>query len=112
MNPLDLKKVMQQAQEMQSKMGELQQELANKRFEASAGAGMITAVASGDLRILEIRIEEAVFAQGDRELIQDLTAAAVNAAIAEAQRFVQTQVQQFSLGGLTPPDHSVPDGGQ
>lgn len=109
MNPLDLKEMMQKAQEMQSKMGALQQELAKKRFEASAGAGMITAVATGDLRIVEIRIEEGIFAQGDRELIQDLTAAAVNAAIAEAQRFVQTQVQQLSLGGLSP---LSPDGGR
>ena len=100
MNPLDLKKMMQQAQEMQSKMGELQKELALKRFEASAGAGMVTAIATGDLRIVEIRIEPGVFDRGDRGLIQDLTAAAVNAAIAEAQMFVQTQVQQFSLAGM------------
>ncbi len=109
MNPLDLKKLMQQAQEMQSKMGDLQRELANKRFEASAGAGMITAVATGDLRIVEIRIEEGIFSQGDRELIQDLTAAAVNSAIAEAQRFAQAQVQQFSMAGLSMPN---PDEGK
>ncbi len=111
MNPPDLRKMMQQAQEMQSKMGKLQQELASKRFEASAGAGMITAVATGDLRIVEIRIEDGVFEKGDRQLIQDLTAAAVNSAIAEAQRFAQAQVQQLSLGGLGI-NPQGPDGGQ
>ena len=100
MNPADLKKMMEQAQQMQSKMGQLQAELAKMRFEASAGGGMITAVASGDLRIIEIRIEDEVFAGGDRALVQDLTAAAVNAALANAQRHAQEQVQKFSLGGL------------
>ena len=41
---------------MQGRMSALQAELASKRFEASAGGGMVTAVASGDLRIVEIRI--------------------------------------------------------
>lgn len=102
MNPLDLKNMVKQAQEMQSKMGALQAELANKRFEASAGAGMITAVATGDLKIVDIRIEESVFEKGDRELIQDLTAAAINSALATAQQHVQEHVQKQmqGLGGL------------
>lgn len=108
MNPLDLKKMFQQAQEMQGKMGEIQAKLALERFEASSGAGMITAVATGDLRIVEIRIEESVYAQGDRELVQDLTAAAVNTALAAAQQHVQEQMQSFSLGGL---DMLNPNGG-
>jgi DNA-binding YbaB/EbfC family protein len=104
--------MMQQARDMQSKMGKLQEELASKRFEGNAGAGMITAVASGDLRIVEIRIEEGVFSQGDRDLIQDLTAAAVNAAITEAQRFAQTQMQQLSLSGLGIPNPLNPGEGK
>lgn len=100
MNPPDLQKMLKQAQEMQSKMGQLQAELAGKRFEASAGGGMISAVASGDLKIVEIRIEDAVFEQADRELIQDLVVAAVNTALANAQQHVQQQLQKFSLGGL------------
>jgi DNA-binding YbaB/EbfC family protein len=100
MNPPDLQKMLKQAQEMQGKMGKLQAELAGKRFEASAGGGMITAVATGDLKIAEVRIEDSVFSQGDRELIQDLVTAAVNAALATAQRHVQEQLQGLSLGGL------------
>ncbi len=96
--------MMEQAQEMQGRMNALQAELANKRFEASAGGGMITAVASGDLKIVEIRIEPGVFEQGDRELIEDLTRAAVNAALTHAQSQVQQEIQklgqQQGLGGL------------
>jgi hypothetical protein len=102
MNPPDLQKMLEQAQEMQSKMGQLQAELAGKRFEASAGGGMISAVATGDLKIVEIRIEDAVFEQADRELVQDLVIAAVNTALASAQQHVQEELQRFSLGGLDP----------
>ena len=98
MNPPDMKKMLEQAQEIQSRMGKLQAELATKRFEASAGGGMVTAVASGDLKIVEIRIEDSVFAGGDRTLVQDLAAAAVNAALATAQQYAQEQMQSFSLG--------------
>ena len=112
MNPLDLKNMFKQAQEMQGKMGELQAELANKRFEAQAGGGMVTAVATGNLKIVEIRIEEGVFNQGDRSLIEDLTAAAVNAALASAQEHVQSHVQQQMQSLSIPGFGGVkPDGG-
>ena len=101
MNPPDMKKILEQAQEMQNKMSKLQAELANMRFEASAGGGMVKAVASGDLKIIEIRIEDSVFTSGDRALVQDLTAAAVNAALANAQRHAQEQVQRFSFNDLS-----------
>ncbi|MDE0911026.1 MAG: YbaB/EbfC family nucleoid-associated protein [bacterium] len=112
MNPLDLKNMFKQAQEMQGKMGELQAELATKRFEASSGGGMVTAVATGDLKIVDIRIEESVFGQGDRSLIEDLIAAAVNAALATAQQHVQSHMQQ-QIQGLGIPGLGGPpqDGG-
>jgi DNA-binding YbaB/EbfC family protein len=112
MNPLDLKNMLKQAQEMQGKMGELQAELANKRFEASSGGGMVTAVATGDLKIVDIRIEESVFGQGDRPLIEDLIAAAVNAALTTAQQHVQSHMQQ-QMQGLGIPGLGGPpqDGG-
>jgi len=56
-NPEDLGKMMEQAREMQSKLAELQQELALRRFEGSSGGGMVIAVVSGALRVLELRIE-------------------------------------------------------
>ncbi len=108
MNPPDLQKMLEQARQMQSKMGRLQAELATRRFEASAGGGMITAVATGDLKIAEVRIETGVFEQGDRELIQDLVTAAVNSALATAQRHVQEKLQGLSLEGFVLPK---PDGG-
>lgn len=104
MNPEDLGKMMEQARAMQSKLAELQQELALRRYEGAAGGGMVTAVVSGALRVLEVHIEPALFEGGDRDMIQDLTAAALNAAIQNAQSQVQAELQRASAGvGLPNP---------
>jgi DNA-binding YbaB/EbfC family protein len=92
----DLAKLLDRAKQMQARLAEVQQQLAQRRIEGSAGGGMVTAVASGDLRVLEIRIEPSLLASGDREMIQDLTAAAVNAALANAQRVVQEELQRHT----------------
>ena len=101
-SPPDLPQILAQAQKLQAKMGQLQRELAVRRFEGSAGGGMVTAVVSGELRVLEIRIEPTLVEDKDREMIQDLAAAAVNAALGNAQRGVQEEMQRLT-GGLSLP---------
>jgi hypothetical protein len=105
----DIGKILAQAQQMQGRMAELQRELATRRYEASAGGGMVTAVASGELRIVSIEIEPDFLATGDREMIQDLCAAAVNAAVGNAQRAVQEEFQRLS-GGMALPNMMSPGG--
>ncbi len=104
--PPDLQEILAKAQEMQGKLGELQRELAARRIEASAGGGMVTAVVSGELRVLEIRMEPIVFEGGDQAMAQDLIAAAVNAALQKAQQMVQEEMQRASglagLAGMNP----------
>ena len=110
MNANEIAEMMQRAQQMQSKMGELQQELAARRFTASAGGGMIEATVSGGLRVLSIEIEPALFEERDRGMIQDLVAAAVKAALTKAQEAVaqeMARVQQSMLAGLP----GMPGGG-
>jgi len=98
----EINKLLAQAQEMQAKVATLQRQLAFRRVEGSSGGGMVTAVATGDLRIVEIAIEPELIAGGDREMLQDLCAAAVNAALGAAQRMVQDEFQKLS-GGLAIP---------
>jgi DNA-binding YbaB/EbfC family protein len=90
----DLSELLARAQAMQSRLADLQRSLALRTVEASAGGGMVTAVATGGLRIRELRIEPGLLASGDRDMIQDLTAAAVNAALAAAERMVQEEMQR------------------
>jgi len=96
LNPEEIGNLMAKAREAQAKLAELQQELALRTIEGSAGGGMVTAVATGALRIREIRIEPSLVEGGDHAMLQDLTAAAVNAALANAQQMVQEELQRAS----------------
>jgi DNA-binding YbaB/EbfC family protein len=98
----DLSQILAQAQQMQARLADLQRSLALRSVEASAGGGMVTAVATGALRIRELRIEPELLASGDREMIQDLAAAAVNAALAAAERMVQEEMQRMAGVPLAP----------
>ena len=94
MDTPDLGALLAKAQEMQSKLTEVQQELASRSVEGNAGGGMVTAVATGSLRIREIRIEPSLLEEGDRTLLQDLVASAVNAALTNAQQMIQETMQR------------------
>lgn len=104
----DLGQLLARAREVQERLAGLQRDLAARSVEASAGAGLVTAVASGALRILELRIDPSLLPSGDRALLADLVAAAVNAALEKAQLLVQEELQRASLtlgaGGARPGD--------
>ena len=109
MSQPDLSQLFAKAQEMQSRLAKVQQDLARRTVEASAGGGMVTVVASGELRIIEIRIEPGLIESGDRAMLQDLVAAAVNAALADAQKMVQEEMQRVAGVPLfTPPGAQEP----
>ena len=90
----DLGSLLAQAREVQKRIADVQRELARRTAEASAGAGLVTAVASGDLRIREVRIDPELLARGDAEMIQDLVVSAVNAALDAARRLAQEELQR------------------
>ncbi len=93
----DFAELMKKAQEVQNRMREVQQDLARRTIEGSAGGGMVTAVATGELRIREIKIEPSLLEPGsDHQMMQDLVAAAVNAALGNAQRMVQEELQRVA----------------
>ena len=107
MSQPNLGELMAQARAVQARLAEVQRGLVRRRVEGSAGGGMVTAVASGELRIVEVRIEPSLLESGDREMVQDLTAAAVNAALTRAQQMIQEEMQRASAGLAIP----VPPGG-
>lgn len=85
MSPTETEKMLEQARVMQERIDQIQKVLNARKFEASAGGGMVRATVTGALRVVAIDIEEAFFKTGDKEMIQDLAAAAINAAIVKAQ---------------------------
>ena len=99
----DFGDLLSKAKQAQEKLQDLQGQLAARRVEGSAGGGMVRAEVSGALRVLSVHIEDELLASGDREMLQDLVAAAVNAALGNAQRMVQEEMQRASAGlGLFP----------
>ena len=94
--------MMKQAQQLQSKMMKLQEELADKSVDASSGGGMVKVTANGRQQILSIRIEEEVVDPDDVEMLQDLILAAVNDALAKAQEMVSSEMGKLT-GGLNIP---------
>jgi nucleoid-associated protein EbfC len=97
-----MNEMLKQAQRVQQKMADLQRELVHRRYEATSGGGMATAVVSGQLRVLELRVEPSLIEGGDREMIQDLAASAVNAALEKAQAGVQQELQQLQGAMMQP----------
>jgi nucleoid-associated protein EbfC len=94
--------LMKQAQEMGGKMQQLTQELKAKRVTGSAGAGMVEVEANGVGEVLAVRIDPALFAKQDREMVEDLLPAAVNAAQQKARELHAEQMQSLT-GGLNLP---------
>jgi DNA-binding YbaB/EbfC family protein len=89
---MDIRKMMQQAQQMQEKM---QSEVAEIKIEASSGGGMVTAVVNGTKELISLRLEPEVVNPADIEMLQDLIIAAVN----EASHRVDEEIQK-RLGGM------------
>lgn len=91
--------IIRQAQQLQAKMLKVQEEMANRTAEASAGGGMVTAVANGKQEIVSLKVEKEVVNPEDVEMLQDLIVAAVNAALKKAQEMVAEEMKKLT-GGL------------
>jgi DNA-binding YbaB/EbfC family protein len=101
---MDMNKMLQQVQELQSQMAKAQEELASETVEASAGGGMVTVKATGDLQITEIKISPEAIDPDDPELLADMVLAAVNEALRSAQALAESKLGGMAglgdLGGL------------
>ena len=98
----DMGKLMKQAQQMQSKMMRVQEELEAKTVEATSGGGMVTAVVNGKHELISLKIEKDVVDPADIEMLQDLVVAAVNEGVRKAQEMAQEEMSKIT-GGLNIP---------
>ncbi|MFO7600774.1 MAG: YbaB/EbfC family nucleoid-associated protein [Candidatus Desulfacyla sp.] len=90
--------LLKQAQKFQTKMAELQEELNQRTVEASAGGGMVTAVANGKQEVLSIAIDPEVVDPNDVEMLQDLILAAVNDALNRAKDMTNEEMGKLTKG--------------
>ncbi len=96
---MNMQQIIRQAQKMQKKMEEAQEEASLLELEASAGGGMVTVKVNGKQELLSIVIEKDVVNPDDIEMLQDLIVAAVNEGMKKAQAAMQEKLSSIT-GGL------------
>lgn len=94
--------LMKQAQKMQDRILKVQEEMAGKTIEASAGGGMVTVIANGRQEIVSIKMEKEVVDPDDVEMLEDLILAAVNDALKKSQQMMAEEMQKIT-GGMNIP---------
>jgi DNA-binding YbaB/EbfC family protein len=98
----DFMKILQQAQEMQGKFQQLQEELQQQTVTASSGGGMVTVEANGQGAVRSIKIDPSVVNAADVEMLEDLVLVAVSEAQKKAQEAAQREMGKLT-GGLPLP---------
>ncbi len=99
---MNMNKLMKQAQKMQAKMSEMQEELENKTYEATSGGGAVKALVNGKKELLDLQIDEDVLDPEDVEMLEDLILAAVNEAMRDATEELNEKMGQMT-GGMNLP---------
>lgn len=100
-------KMMQQAQEMQGKMQEAQAELARMEITGESGAGLVKVTMNGKHEVSDVVIDPSVFEE-DRELLEDLMAAAINDAVQRVSNKSQERMSEVTGGLDLPPGMNLP----
>jgi DNA-binding YbaB/EbfC family protein len=91
-----------QAQDLQERLGKIQEEAGLRTVTAASGGGMVEVTVNGRLEVLRLRIDPKIIESGDIEMLQDLIAAAVNQGIRAAQEQMAEEMSKLT-GGLKIP---------
>lgn len=99
---MDIQGLMRQAQQMQKKMQEAQEALADKIFEGEAGGGMVKAQVSGDGIAKKFEIDPSLLEEDEKEILEDLLVAAFNNAKKKADE-ESADTMKGATGGMPLP---------
>ncbi len=94
----NLGNILKQAQKMQAKMAEIQDEMADKTVEASSGGGMVTVVANGKQEVVSVVVDSEIAGSDDLEMLQDLIVAAVNEALKKSRELMSEEMGKVTSG--------------
>ncbi|WMN06104.1 YbaB/EbfC family nucleoid-associated protein [Marivirga arenosa] len=96
----DMMKMMGQIKEVQGKVKQAQENLVHITADGEAGAGMVKATVNGKKQVISIEIDESLMNDKDKEMIQDLTVAAVNKAMEEVDGLAKEEMKKATDGVL------------
>ena len=94
--------IMKQAQMMQKRMAQVQEELAARQIEATSGGGMVKAVVSGKQQLISLTIDPKAVDPDDVEMLQDLVMVAVSEALKQSHKIAEEEMGKVT-GGLNLP---------
>ena len=98
--------LMKQAQQMQEKMQQAQEEIANAEVAGESGAGLVKIVMNGRHDVKRVSIDDSLMSE-DKEILEDLIAAAVNDAVRKIESTSQEKMSGLT-GGMMPPGFKMP----
>ncbi len=101
---MDISKLMKQAQTMQKKMQEMQEEIAQKEFEGKSGGGLVSVVMSGNGEMRKVNVDSSLMSADEKEMMEDLIVAAYNEAKIKADEESKNNMSGAfgDMGGLPP----------
>ncbi|BFM21428.1 YbaB/EbfC family nucleoid-associated protein [Gilvimarinus japonicus] len=99
--------MMQQAQQMQERMQKMQEELANSEVTGQSGAGLVSVTMTGRHDVKNVNIDASLL-QEDKEMLEDLLAAAVNDAVRRVEANSRDKMSEMTAGMGMPPGFKMP----
>ncbi|MGH7227454.1 MAG: YbaB/EbfC family nucleoid-associated protein [Gemmataceae bacterium] len=109
MSQFDLSALMQQAQALQERFKQMQDEAASKTVESQSGGGMVHAVVDGSMQVRKIEVDPALLAANDKAMLEDLIVVAINDGLRRAQEMVSQEVGKLGpLAGIKLPGFGNP----
>ena len=100
--PGGMQQFVKQANQMQTKLKKLQDELDQREYEATSGGGAVAVKVKGDSQIVGLTVSDDVFKSGDKDMLQDLILTAVNEAIKKAKETSSAEMEKIT-GSLKMP---------
>lgn len=104
----NLSNMLKEAQKLQGKMAEMQEQLASVEMDGQAAAGMVTVTLNGKGEMRRIKIDKALVDPEDVETLEDLIVAATNTAKARVEEHVQNEMGKLTGGLPLPPGMKLP----
>ncbi len=104
----DFDEIMKMAQNAQAELMKAQDNLENILVDGASGGGLVKVRASAKGRIVSVDIDESLLQPSEKQMVEDLVAAAINDARAKADQAAQTEMAKMTSGLQLPPGFKMP----
>ncbi len=104
----NMSNMMKQAQKLQEKMEKVRTEIDETEVTGEAGAGLVKVTVTGAHQVKRVEIDKSIFTEDDKEMCEDLIAAAINDAERRVEEMAKTKMAEVTSGLKLPPGVKLP----